>query len=86
MLTIQARSVKILFDQRHFGKSKLFSDSLELFQGPALCVYNSGLFEENDFESLRRLGASKKWNDLGKTGRFGIGFNRCERLDIDAHM
>jgi len=71
----KARKVSIVFDRRHNGTSKLFADSLQLFQGPALYVYNSALFEERDFESLRRLGASKKWDDMGKTGRFGIGFN-----------
>jgi hypothetical protein len=49
--------VKILYDERWFGHTSLFSESLDLFQGPSLCVYNSGLFEENDFESLRRLGS-----------------------------
>jgi sacsin len=41
----------------------------------ALYAYNSGVFEEKDFESIRRLGSSRKKNELGKTGRFGIGFN-----------
>lgn len=76
----RARQVKFVFDRRKHSNSTLFSPELSAFQGPALLAYNSSHFEEVDFESLRRLGASKKWNDLGKTGRFGIGFNSVLHL------
>lgn len=69
------REVCFIFDMRRHGTDTLLSDSLHPFQGPALVAYNNGVFEEKDFESIRSLGASKKYTDLTKTGRFGIGFN-----------
>jgi sacsin len=41
------------------------------FQGPALLSFNDGVFSEKDFESISRIGDSKKREQLGKTGRFG---------------
>lgn len=41
------------------------------FQGPALLAYNDGVFNEKDFESISRIGDSKKREQIGKTGRFG---------------
>ena len=42
---------------------------------PAILVYNNQVFRDQDFESIRSLGQSKKSQDLQKTGRFGVGFN-----------
>lgn len=41
------------------------------FQGPALLSFNDGVFTEKDFESISRIGNSKKREQVGKTGRFG---------------
>jgi hypothetical protein len=49
-------------------------------QGPALLVYNDGVFSDEDFESIQSIGDSKKRGQLAKTGRFGIGFNSCYHL------
>ena len=49
-------------------------------QGPALLVYNNGVFSDEDFESIQSIGDSKKRGQLAKTGRFGIGFNSCYHL------
>jgi len=49
-------------------------------QGPALLVYNSGVFSDEDFDSIQSIGDSKKRGQLAKTGRFGIGFNSCYHL------
>ena len=38
-------------------------------------MYNDAEFEKKDFDSLKSLGDSRKATELGKTGRFGIGFN-----------
>ncbi len=65
-LDARARTVKFVFDMRSHPTGKLFHPSLAMFQGPALIAYNSALFEEKDFESIRRLGASRKIDDLTK--------------------
>ena len=58
-------------DQRHHGTERLAYDGLASFQGPALLVYNNSVFTEEDFESISRVGGSKKRTQAGKTGRFG---------------
>jgi sacsin len=68
---------------RTHKSESLLSKSLQRFQGPALVAYNSGIFEEKDFESIRSLGASRKYTDLTKTGRFGIGFNSVNLVKIN---
>lgn len=49
----------------------LLSPAMGQFQGPALLSYNDGVFTEKDFESISRIGDSKKREQVGKTGRFG---------------
>ncbi len=46
------------------------------FQGPALLAYNDGVFSERDLQSISRIGDSKKKEEEGKTGRFGVGEQR----------
>lgn len=43
------------------------------FQGAALLAYNDGVFSERDLQSISRIGDSKKKEEEGKTGRFGVG-------------
>ena len=43
--------------------------------GPALYVYNSAIFREEDFASLSQLAQSNKRDDPAAAGRFGLGFN-----------
>jgi sacsin len=50
---------------------QLLSPNLAEFQGPALYVYNDGLFNEKDFQSISKIGNSAKREQVGKTGRFG---------------
>ena len=49
----------------------LLGPGLAPFQGPALLVYNDGVFSERDYESISRIGESGKKQQAGKTGRFG---------------
>ncbi|CAM9522156.1 unnamed protein product [Phaeothamnion confervicola] len=76
------REVKFCIDLRSHGTSRLPSTTLAQFQGPALLVYNSGVFTDADFASIQRIGDSlKKDSSKGsKTGRFGIGFNSIYHL------
>jgi len=43
-------------------------------QGPALYVYNDGVFSDEDWLSIRMLNDSIKEKDPMKVGRFGLGF------------
>ena len=47
----------------------------EAMQGPALLVYNDGVFSDEDMKSIQSIGGSAKKGNMTKTGRFGIGFN-----------
>jgi hypothetical protein len=49
----------------------LLGPGLAAFQGPALLAFNDGVFTERDFESISKVGDSKKRGQAGKTGRFG---------------
>lgn len=44
-----AREIRLCLDHRQHGTSELPSPSLAAFQGPALLVYNDGVFTETDF-------------------------------------
>ena len=72
--------VKLCVDERSFGTASLAHEKLAQFQGPALLVYNDGVFSDEDFDSIQSIGDSKKRGQLAKTGRFGIGFNSCYHL------
>lgn len=65
------RQVIVCLDRRHHGTGRLAYSGLAPFQGPALLVYNNSIFTEEDFESISRVGGSKKRTQAGKTGRFG---------------
>ena len=45
------------------------------FQGPALAFYNDAEFRPDDFDNLATIGQGNKLGQVGKTGRFGLGFN-----------
>ena len=72
-----ASKVSFLLDSRpsFYGKVSLYASSLDQFQGPALYAQNDALFEDSDWENLKRLMRSSKKDDPLKVGRFGIGFN-----------
>lgn len=68
-----------MLDERSHPTAALASPALASLQGPALLCYNDAQFSEVDFQSIQRIGDSlKKEESRGaKTGRFGVGFNRC---------
>lgn len=67
-------------DERRHGTSSLAYARLAGFQGAALLVFNDSVFREADFESISRIGDSVKREQVGKTGRFGVGFNSVYHL------
>ena len=76
----EAEEVKFLIDWREHPQDSLISEELKEWQGPALVVYNSATFSDEDFKNICKVaGETKKRNPL-KTGRFGVGFCAMYRL------
>ncbi|GLC59948.1 hypothetical protein PLESTB_001557000 [Pleodorina starrii] len=76
----RATCIKFCLDCRQHGRASLLSPAMSPFQGPALLAFNDGVFSDRDLESISRIGDSKKKEEEGKTGRFGVGFNSCYHL------
>ena len=75
-----ATVVKVCLDERSHGTETLAYARLAQFQGPSLLVYNDSVFRESDFASISSVGDSVKREQIGKTGRFGVGFNSVYHL------
>ena len=69
-----ATEVKFLLDHRQHSCNDVVFDDFERFQGPALYAWNNAVFRENDWQSIGKIGQSKKKDDPIKVGRFGLGF------------
>lgn len=55
-------------------QEKLISSGLAEWQGPALLIYNSGVFSEADLDCfMQRVGDSAKDVDSRMIGQFGLG-------------
>lgn len=50
-----AREVRLCLDLRQHGTAGLPSPTLAQFQGPALLMYNDGVFTDTDFRCARVL-------------------------------
>ena len=72
--------MRFCWDQRQHGTDSIVDPKMAPFQGPALLIYNSGVFTEADIESIQNIGNSMKKGAVNKTGRFGIGFNSVYHL------
>lgn len=70
-----ASSVRLVLDLNSYPTDNLLHADLAQYQGPALLAYNSAVFPPKDFESLSRVGDSRKLRDGYSTGKFGRGFN-----------
>lgn len=70
-----ASSVRLVLDLNSYPTDNLLHADLAQYQGPALLAYNSAVFPAEDFESLSRVGDSRKLRDGYSTGKFGRGFN-----------
>ena len=75
-----ATKVCFLVDRRDGPKKSLFSPGMSECQGPALWAYNDAVFSDDDFKNINRLAGKTKKEDLGKIGRFGLGFNAVYHL------
>jgi sacsin len=66
-----ATTVSFCLDHQQHGTDSLVYGRLAEWQGPALLAFNNAQFGEEDFESISRIGDSKKRGQTWKTGRFG---------------
>ena len=75
-----ATKLCFLIDRRDGPKKSLFSPDMSECQGPALWAYNDAVFSDDDFKNINKLAGKTKKEDLGKIGRFGLGFNAVYHL------
>lgn len=77
-----AKASKICFikDLRYHPTERVFEESWEPLQGPALCVHNDAPFTNRDIEGIQSLGEGSKGDDPNKTGQYGVGFNAVYHL------
>ena len=83
----EATEICFIMDPRIHPRKKLFDESWEPLQGPALCVYNNKPFTHSDIEGIQNLGEGSKGADPHKTGQYGVGFNAVYHLtDVPSFM
>ena len=75
-----ASVVRFIVDWRNGPTEKLLSPDMAASQGPALWAYNNAEFSERDFENINKLAGATKVDEVGKIGRFGLGFNAVYHL------
>uniref|UniRef100_A0A3P9JYB3 Uncharacterized protein n=1 Tax=Oryzias latipes TaxID=8090 RepID=A0A3P9JYB3_ORYLA len=76
----EATEIHFVWDKRQHGKEKTFGERWNHLQGPALCVFNNKVFSDEDLKGIQQLGEGGKRETLGKTGKFGVGFNSVYHL------
>lgn len=76
----EATEIHFVWDKRQHGKEKTFGKKWNQLQGPALCVFNNKVFSDVDLAGIQQLGEGGKHNSLGKTGKYGVGFNSVYHL------
>ena len=74
-----ATEIAFVIDHRHsYGEKSLFAHQnnwKSLQTMPALLVFNNRKFQEEDIQSIKKLGTGGKADATDKIGRFGVGFN-----------
>ncbi|KAL7865231.1 hypothetical protein SRHO_G00104780 [Serrasalmus rhombeus] len=76
----EATEIHFVWDKRQHKTEKIFGEKWKLLQGPALCVYNNKTFTDEDLIGIQQLGEGGKHGTLGRTGKFGLGFNSVYHL------
>ncbi len=67
--------VRFTLDLRRHRADDIPDERMGALFGPALLVESDQTFTDADLENIQRIGAAGKIDDVGKTGRFGLGFN-----------
>jgi sacsin len=73
----EADEIVFVIDEQAYDTAGLPETMRWLHTSPALLVYNSRPFSDSDLDGIQRIGESGKSESIGKTGRFGLGFNAC---------
>ncbi len=73
----EANEIVFHIDEQKYDVAGLPDSMQWLHTTPALLVYNNKAFSDTDIEGIQRIGESGKSFSVGKTGRFGLGFNAC---------
>ncbi|KAG9048531.1 hypothetical protein FS837_012661 [Tulasnella sp. UAMH 9824] len=68
-----ATCLKLLVDESTFVGREVIPTKSEFPPGPALVIYNDGLFSEEDFRGIGNIGEGGKALKSGTIGRFGLG-------------
>ncbi|XP_072541474.1 sacsin [Salminus brasiliensis] len=76
----EATEIHFIWDKRKHKTEKTFGEKWERLQGPALCVYNNKEFSDEDLTGIQQLGEGGKHGTLGRTGKYGLGFNSVYHL------
>ncbi|XP_073710989.1 sacsin-like [Misgurnus anguillicaudatus] len=76
----EATEIHFVWDKRQHSTEKIFGEKWKLVQGPALCVYNNKTFSDDDLRGIQQLGEGGKHGTLGRTGKYGLGFNSVYHL------
>ncbi|CAG2197041.1 SACS [Mytilus edulis] len=73
----KASVMKIMFDQRQINPP---GELGQVLKSPALCIYNDGVFDEDDWDGIKSVCLSHKEKKTDKIGRFGQGFKSVFHL------
>lgn len=73
----EANEIVFIIDEQQYNFEGLPDSMQWLHTTPALLVYNNRPFSKHDIQSIQKIGESGKSLSMGKTGRFGLGFNAC---------
>jgi sacsin len=73
----EADEIVFVIDEQEYEVTGLPYSMHWLHTTPALLVYNNKPFSDRDIQGIQNIGKSGKSLSVGKTGRFGLGFNGC---------
>ncbi|XP_030642545.1 sacsin [Chanos chanos] len=76
----KATEIHFVWDKRNHTTEETFGERWNLLHGPALCVYSNNVFTEADLKGIQKLGEGAKHGTLGRTGKYGLGFNSVYQL------
>jgi sacsin len=73
----EANEILFIIDEQEYDVTGMPDSMHWLHTTPALLVYNNKPFSDLDIQGIQKIGESGKSLSVGKTGRFGLGFNGC---------
>ncbi|CAB5213059.1 unnamed protein product [Rhizophagus irregularis] len=67
----------VILDYRSHPTNSLINPEMRDWQGPAILIFNNGIFEDVDFQSLMNIRVGGRQGDRTMIGKYGLGFNSC---------